>query len=35
MVKRYFEVVKDEFRKHGNVEIKLPVRIKGQQGMIS
>ena len=26
MVKRYFEVVKDEFRKHGNVEIKLPVR---------
>lgn len=26
MVKRYFEVVKDEFRKYGDVEIKLPVR---------
>lgn len=27
MVKRYFEVVKDEFRKHGDVEeIKLPRR---------
>lgn len=26
MIKRYFEVVKDEMRKHKDIEIKLPVR---------